>query len=150
MFNERSSTELNTQHKAYDLCVITAANEYQAQGYEEQLEWRRNMNSLPEETEFLVISDPQGKRIGSGGSTLYVLCRLLERFISSGEVGSSQSLHQLFKEKRILILHSGGDSRRLPSYSAVGKIFLPLPTSDPCGDVGMGGFVTLFDIFSTI
>ncbi len=29
MFNElyRSSTELNTQHRAYDLCIITAANE---------------------------------------------------------------------------------------------------------------------------
>jgi len=147
MFNERLSTELNTQHKPYDLCVITAANEYQAQGYREQIEWRRNMNSLPEETEFLVLSDPQGKRIGSGGSTLYVLCRLLEHFCGSGAGEELQSLHDPFRGKRILILHSGGDSRRLPAYSAVGKIFLPLPTNSQRGGMEMGRAVTLFDIF---
>jgi len=57
----------------YDICVITAANEHQAQGYWEQLRWRRNRELLPKETEFLLFADPQGKRIGSGGSTIYVL-----------------------------------------------------------------------------
>ncbi|MFC1717234.1 L-fucokinase [Candidatus Poribacteria bacterium] len=148
MFEAHSpSTKPDTLRKEYDVCVITAANEYQAQGYREQLRWRRNINSLPEGTEFLVFSDPQGKRIGSGGSTLYVLCKLLEHFYGSCEDDKYQSLHELFRGKRILILHSGGDSRRLPAYSAVGKIFFPLPTSSRHSDMEVAEGVTLFDIF---
>lgn len=130
-----------TKVKEYDICAITAANEHQAQGYREQLKWRVNKGSLPGKTEFLVFSDPFGKRIGSGGSTIYVLYKLLEHFCHADKSERYPSPHELFKGKRILILHSGGDSRRLPAYSAVGKIFIPLPTS-----FSTDGFVTLFDI----
>ncbi len=104
----------------YDLCIITAANDRQAEGYRKQLEWRKSRGMLPDGTEFLVYADPHGRRIGSGGSTIYVLHRLLER--------SGRDFEGAFRNKRILILHSGGDSRRLPAYSAMGKIFVPLPT----------------------
>jgi len=115
------------QYKPYDICVITAANEHQAEGYRLQLQWRKDRGTLPEETEFLVYADPQGKRIGSGGSTVYVLYKILERFYEpSSNIKDPISIIQ---NKRILILHSGGDSKRLPAYSAVGKIFIPLPTS---------------------
>ncbi|MBC8232160.1 hypothetical protein H8E77_21655 [bacterium] len=133
-------TKPNTSYKEYDLCVITAANEKQAQGYRAQLKWRKDRGELPENTEFLVFADPQGKRIGSGGSTIYVLYKLLEHFCQTDNE-KHQSPHELFKGRRILILHSGGDSRRLPAYSAVGKIFIPLPTSS-----STDGFVTLFDL----
>ena len=128
-----------TSYKEYDICVITAANEKQAQGYRVQLKWRKDRGDLPENTEFLVFADPQGKRIGSGGSTIYVLYRLLEHFGHANE--NNLSPHELLKGKRILILHSGGDSRRLPAYSAVGKIFIPLPTS-----FSTDGLVTLYDL----
>ena len=101
----------------FDLIVLTAANEAQRQGYDDQLQWRREAHRLPD-SQFRVICDPLGKRIGSGGSTFYVLETLHKEFGES-----------LF-DKRILLLHSGGDSRRLPAYSAVGKIFAPLPTRD--------------------
>ena len=91
----------------FDICVLTAANKQQTRGYEIQLEWRREKSMLTN-TFFKVISDPDGKRIGSGGSTFYVIKKLYSEF---GEA--------LFS-KRVLILHSGGDSRRLPAYSAVG------------------------------
>ena len=123
--------------KEYDVCVITAANDYQAQGYQKQLQWRKDKGTLSQ-TEFFVFADPQGKRIGSGGSTIYVLYKLLEHFCENEKY---QSPEEAFKGKRILILHSGGDSRRLPAYSAVGKIFIPLPIS-----WSTDGFVTLFDI----
>jgi hypothetical protein len=47
----------------------------------------------------------------------------------------------LLRGKRIMVLHSGGDSRRLPAWSAAGKIWVPLerlglPASG-------GGFVIL-------
>jgi fucokinase len=118
----------------YDICVITAANEHQARGYRRQIRWRVDKGLLPVETEFFVFADPLGKRIGSGGSTIYVLYRLLDHFCQASnaecKASTSQfSLRSLLNGKRILILHSGGDSKRLPSYSAVGKIFFPLPTS---------------------
>ena len=127
--------------KEYNVCVITAANNYQAKGYQQQLRWRKDRGVLPENTEFWVFADPQGKRIGSGGSTIYVLYKLLEQFCHTDKSEKYQSPYEPFKGKRILILHSGGDSRRLPAYSAVGKIFIPLPTS-----FSTDGFVTLFDL----
>jgi galactokinase/mevalonate kinase-like predicted kinase len=105
----------------FDICVLTAANEIQAEGYRKQLTWRKEHGLLPENTEFLVYADPKGHRVGAGGSTIYVLSKLLEKF--------DQNFKKAFQNKRILILHSGGDSRRLPAYSAVGKIFTPLPTN---------------------
>ena len=101
----------------FDLCIITAANEQQARGYGIQLEWRRRKSLLPD-TEFKIIADPNGRRIGSGGSTFYVLNMLYK------EYGDS------LLRQRVLLLHSGGDSRRLPAYSVVGKLFAPLPTEE--------------------
>src|SRR5439155_7462327 len=45
-------------------------------------------------------------------------------------------LHNL----RILLIHSGGASQRLPAYSPLGKIFAPLPLLRPDGQIA-----TLFD-----
>ena len=118
--------------KPYDICIITAVNSRQAEGYRKQLKWRKEQGLLPDETEFLVYPDPQGKRIGSGGSTIYVLCKLLE-----DHGYSLDQNNDFYERKRILVLHSGGDSRRLPAYSAVGKIFTPLPTEK---------FTALFDV----
>ncbi len=58
--------------------------------------------------EYLCTSDPIGHRIGSGGGSTW----LLEKFPSG--------------DKKILI-HAGGESRRLPSYSTSGKILTPIP-----------------------
>lgn len=41
---------------------------------------------------------------------------------------------------RVLLLHCGGDSRRLPQYSLSGKLFTALPEKTPWGDVS-----TVFD-----
>jgi len=134
--------------KAYDICVITAANEYQAQGYREQIKSRIDNDKLPQETKFIVVSDPHGKRIGSGGSTIFVLYKLLEYFCGLGN-NKYCSVRDLLSEKRILILHSGGDSKRLPAYSAVGKAFIPLPiNSFPPSEPAKQAIelVTLFDL----
>lgn len=47
-----------------------------------------------------------------------------------------------FKGLRILVIHSGGDSKRVPSYSALGKLFSPVPHKLPNGKSS-----TLFDEF---
>lgn len=109
----------------WDVCVLTASNERQASMYRRQLEWRREGGVLPPRTRFLVIADPDGRRIGSGGATLRAL--LQQRSLPS---------------ERMLLIHSGGDSRRLPHCSATGKLFARVPRELPDGRAS-----TVFDEF---
>ena len=90
-------------------------------------------------------SDPAGARLGSGGGTAWLLeaCRKEEEDTArqapeAGENPASQNGSQeggdavsrisrwLPKEKRIL-LHAGGQGRRLPAYAPSGKILTPVP-----------------------
>lgn len=112
---------------AWDFVVLTASNEHQAEGFRKQLESRKEY--LPDRTKFAVIPDEGGVRVGSGGATLSVLKYIRE------QAGS-------FAGKRILVIHSGGDSKRVPQYSALGKLFSPVPHKLPDGRSS-----TLFDEF---
>ncbi|MBN1580628.1 MAG: hypothetical protein JXA89_07980 [Anaerolineae bacterium] len=110
----------------WDVCVLTASNERQAEMYRRQLALRSEAGLLPRHTVFEVISDPDGQRIGSGGATLRVL----------GMLSAADKL----QNRRVLIIHSGGDSRRLPHCSATGKLFARIPRALPDGRAS-----TLFD-----
>ena len=101
----------------FDVIVITAANEAQAAGYREQVAWRRANGFFDDRTDVMVVPDPGGRRVGSLGATLNVLVELERR--AKGK--------DPFKGRRILVCHSGGDSRRTPAYAAMGKAFTPLP-----------------------
>lgn len=48
-----------------------------------------------------------------------------------------------FKGLRILVIHSGGDSKRVPSYSALGKLFSPVPHKLPNGKSFAESFKTI-------
>ena len=61
----------------WDTVVLTASNEHQAHTFRLQIESRRNI--LPARTNFVVISDEGGVRVGSGGATLSVLKWLAEK-----------------------------------------------------------------------
>ncbi|MCI9191632.1 MAG: bifunctional fucokinase/L-fucose-1-P-guanylyltransferase, partial [Lachnospiraceae bacterium] len=115
----------------WDYIILTASNDHQAEGFRKQLTQRQATGALPPRTAFHVIPDPEGKRVGSGGATLNVL-----RFLAR-ESGTED-----FKSLRILVIHSGGDSRRVPQYSALGKLFSPVPRLLPDGRPS-----TLFDEF---
>lgn len=72
-------------------------------------------------SEWFCTSDPVGHKLGSGGGTSWLLedCRLHEN--------ASQPFEEwIGKEKRIL-LHAGGQSRRLPAYASSGKLLTPIP-----------------------
>ena len=122
-----SCQNFNSNH--WDWIVLTAANERQAFAYRLQVEKRKKENRLLKGTQFLVVSDYKDERIGSGGATLNVL-RLIAQ-----EIGSEK----LFLQK-ILIIHSGGDSKRIPQYSSCGKLFAPVPRLLPDCKIS-----TLFD-----
>ena len=82
--------------------------------------------------EYFCTCDPIGHRLGSGGGTAWLLeeaWRSEKREVKSEkrEVKSEKSfLSWLSKEKRILI-HAGGQSKRLPGYAVSGKVLMPLP-----------------------
>ena len=105
----------------FDVIVVTAANEAQAAGYRAQLAWRTANGLLPLGTEALVVPDPGGRRVGSFAATLNVLVELAKK------------RRDPVAGRRVLICHSGGDSRRTPAYAAMGKAFAPLPCTTPDG-----------------
>ena len=55
-----------TTSPRWDICIITASNEDQAAAYRLQLEQRIKSKLLPSTSRFLVITVPEGKRVGSG------------------------------------------------------------------------------------
>ena len=125
----------------WDYLIVTAANDRQAAAYSAQIQLRRDMGLLARVRDFLVIPDWDGRRIGSGGSTLQCLGEVLRRESPPGEDPSDgRRAEAILSRLRILIVHAGGDSRRLPAYSPCGKIFIPLPGGPRSG---MGS--TLFD-----
>lgn len=71
--------------------------------------------------EWFCTSDPVGARLGSGGGTVWLL-EAARRAEAPGENPDTW----LAAEKRIL-LHAGGQSRRLPGYAPSGKILTPIP-----------------------
>ncbi len=141
----------------WDYLILTASNERQAKGYESQLAKRLGAGLLPEVGTALVVADPMGKRVGSGGSTLVCLMRVLAaeiqrsalpqvalpqaatRMYSWSAAGDFASLQRILRGLRILILHAGGDSRRVPAYGPCGKIFSPVPTMSTCASPLVGG-----------
>ena len=70
--------------------------------------------------EYFCTCDPVGHRLGSGGGTTW----LLQECCRADAPTSFDAW--LSKEKRILI-HAGGQSKRLPSYAVSGKVLLPIP-----------------------
>ena len=115
----------------WDYIILTASNENQAEGFRAQLDERLNHGLLPKKTHFAVIPDRDGKRVGSGGATLGVIKYIAE------DIGKND-----FSGLKILVIHSGGDSKRVPQYSALGKLFSPVPHKLP-----NGRNATLFDEF---
>ncbi|MGA2131094.1 MAG: L-fucokinase [Bryobacteraceae bacterium] len=107
---------------AWDYLMVTAANDRQAAEYESQIRMRQEAGDLAAVRHALVLADAGGRRIGSGGSTVQCLLEVLQR-----EGASAQPAEEALRRLRILIVHAGGDSRRLPAYSMCGKIFVPLP-----------------------
>lgn len=130
-YSEYTRSLAAADYPVWDYIILTAATEAQAQSYRAQIEYRRSAGKLPQKTQFLVIPDRNGERVGSGGATLSVL-REVANLRGSGD----------FTGLKLLVIHSGGDSKRIPQYSACGKLFSPVPRR-----LSDGRRSTLFDEF---
>ena len=75
--------------------------------------------------EWFCTNDPIGVKLGSGGGTTW----LLQAAYSDEKTGSPHevSFDEWLSKERRLLLHAGGQSRRLPSYGPSGKILTPIP-----------------------
>lgn len=125
---------------AWDYLIVTASNDAQGAAYEAQLTRRHRLGLLPQFRQVLVVVDLDGKRIGSGGSTLLCVMRILDRELTALDDKGPAAMDRALRDLRIMIVHAGGDSRRLPAYGPCGKIFIPVPGQRQ-SEVG----TTLFD-----
>jgi galactokinase/mevalonate kinase-like predicted kinase len=107
--------------RLFDTVLVTASSERQADAFRALVERRRAHGLYPREVAFDVVADPPGGRVGTGGGTLWALARHVE------SRGAASDPAALFARERILLLHAGGESRRLPAYAPEGKLFAPLP-----------------------
>lgn len=121
----------------WDYVILTASNEAQALSYRLEISYRLEKKMLPEHCKYVVLPDPEGKRVGSGGATFNVLKYLAQE--NGGETAGC------FAGKKVLVIHSGGDSKRVPQYSVCGKLFSPVPRQLPGGEPS-----TLFDEFMIV
>lgn len=65
--------------------------------------------------EFFCTCDPIGHKLGSGGGTAWILAQEAQESASS----------QVSCKK--IVIHGGGQSRRLPAYAPSGKLLTPVP-----------------------
>lgn len=66
-----------------------------------------------------VVPDPSNARVGSGGATFNALITVQDLLSLRRDIDLLNS--------RVFIIHSGGDSQRLPCQSVCGKAWSSLP-----------------------
>eukprot|EP01065_Artemidia_motanka_P041442 TRINITY_DN5371_c0_g3_i1.p1 TRINITY_DN5371_c0_g3~~TRINITY_DN5371_c0_g3_i1.p1 ORF type:complete len:616 (+),score=179.79 TRINITY_DN5371_c0_g3_i1:76-1848(+) len=103
----------------FDVVVVTAGDEDQTETYRSNIKTLSDAGRIPKATKYVVLPDPPGRRVGCGGAAFYVLRHL------KAEFGSG------FEALRVLLIHAGGYSKRLPNHSHCGKIFSLLPVPAP-------------------
>jgi len=65
--------------------------------------------------------DPPNTKLGSGGGTAHLLVEAWRA------TGAGEPFDRWLKSSRKLLIHGGGQSRRLPAYAPVGKALMPIP-----------------------
>ena len=71
--------------------------------------------------EWFCTSDPVGCKLGSGGGSTWLLEACYR------EHGDGMTFDEWLAADRRLLLHAGGQSRRLPAYAPSGKVLTPIP-----------------------
>ncbi|MCQ2975818.1 MAG: bifunctional fucokinase/L-fucose-1-P-guanylyltransferase [Bacteroidales bacterium] len=71
--------------------------------------------------EWFCSSDPVDAKLGSGGGTSWLLKKCYEND------DRNLDFDEWLKSDKKILLHAGGQSRRLPSYAPSGKILAPIP-----------------------
>ncbi|XP_022705103.1 fucose-1-phosphate guanylyltransferase-like [Varroa jacobsoni] len=101
----------------WDAVVFSVCDKAQREAFHEHIARFKQSATIPL-VDYLAIEDVPQYKMGSGGATMHVL----------NELSSIWGQENLMSRK-VLLIHTGGQSRRLPQHSALGKLFarLPLP-----------------------
>ena len=75
--------------------------------------------------EYFCTCDPIGHRLGSGGGTAWLLQEAWREGVR--REGGEESFEEWLSEEKRILIHAGGQSKRLPSYAVSGKVLMPLP-----------------------
>lgn len=75
--------------------------------------------------DWFCTNDPVGHKLGSGGGSTWLLTQAYEA--EKSNAGADAGFASWLASDRRLLLHAGGQSRRLPSYAPSGKILTPIP-----------------------
>ncbi|KAK3812272.1 MAG: L-fucokinase-domain-containing protein [Benniella sp.] len=103
----------------WDVVVVTAGDAQQRLVYEQRINQELDGGRIPSQAKYHVVDDPPGSKIGSGGSTLLVMKVLKDLYPP-----------EFLNKARVLLIHAGGYSTRLPHVSARGKVFTILPQAN--------------------
>ncbi|KAI7828978.1 L-fucokinase-domain-containing protein [Gamsiella multidivaricata] len=114
-----TTTASRDQDPFWDVVVVTAGDVQQRLVYELRINQKLERRDIPTHARYHVIEDPPSSKIGSGGSTFLVM-KALKGLYSQDFLSNA----------RILLIHAGGYSTRLPHVSARGKVFMTLPQAD--------------------
>jgi len=129
---------INPAPEWWTAVVVTASSALQAKRYRDEIERRLMGGKIPGKARYLVVPDLGDRRIGSGGATLHALRELAREILL--DPGWRKTLAEAggpagwWKRQRVMLIHCGGDSRRLPQYSLTGKLFSAMPVETPWGE----------------
>jgi len=82
------------------------------------------LTNLPAD-EYFCTSDPIDRKLGSGGGSVWLLQQC-----QKAEGAADQPFETWLSQEKRLLIHAGGQSRRLPAYAPCGKSLLPMPVID--------------------
>lgn len=71
---------------------------------------------------YYCTADPAHCKLGSGGGTAWLL-----QSAFADETGQQEDFSEWLKKEKRILLHAGGQSRRLPAYAPSGKVLTPIP-----------------------
>ena len=74
-----------------------------------------------DEREWFCTNDPIGEKLGSGGGSAWLLDACYQAW------GNGMGFEEWLAKDKKLLLHAGGQSRRLPAYAPSGKVLTPVP-----------------------
>ena len=77
--------------------------------------------------EYFCTHDPIGHKLGSGGGTTWLLQQAYESEKGEGKSEQGKDFSQWLAQEKRIILHAGGQSKRLPSYAISSKVLTPIP-----------------------
>lgn len=88
--------------------------------------WFHDITGYPK-SEWFCTNDPIDHKLGSGGGTTWLLTQAYENEMAHSDANNQKTFDEWLSSEKRLLLHAGGQSRRIPAYAPSGKVLTPVP-----------------------